>query len=102
MNAKRIFAASFIAFAATAALADDITIDHTPFVPTLTRAQVEAQVAQARAHGESLDRGDAYQANRELPSKSTLSRATVRAETIAAMARGELAHAGELMYRRDM
>lgn len=102
MNAKRIFAASFIAFAATAALADDITIDHTPFVPTLTRAQVEAQVAQARAHGESLDRGDDYQAKLELQSKSSLTRATVRAETLAAIARGELPRAGELMHRRDM
>jgi hypothetical protein len=52
MNAKTVFAvAAFAALASTAARADDITIDNTPFHSTLTRAEVQADLMQYRQAG---------------------------------------------------
>jgi len=44
-------AAAFAAFASTAAHADDITIDNTPFQSTRTRAEVQAELAQFKQSG---------------------------------------------------
>ncbi|HET8745810.1 MAG TPA: DUF4148 domain-containing protein [Ramlibacter sp.] len=49
---KRSVAASLLVLAAAAsgaAFADDITIDPHPFAPTLTRAEVQAQLQQYKA-----------------------------------------------------
>ncbi len=55
MNSKAIIAvaafAAFAAFAGTAARADDITIDNTPFHSTRTRAEVQAELAQYQKAG---------------------------------------------------
>lgn len=47
MNSKALLAvAAFAALAGTAARADDITIDNTPFVSSKTRAEVQAELVQ--------------------------------------------------------
>ena len=51
MNKLSFIAALSIAAAAGSAWADDITIDNTPFVSTKTRAEVKAELFQARADG---------------------------------------------------
>ena len=50
---NRTFALSLVLAAAAAgnAFADDITIETTPFVSTMSRAEVQAELAQARASG---------------------------------------------------
>ncbi len=95
MNAKQLFAASFIALAASAAMADDITVDTTAFVSQKSRADVIAEVQQARAQGTLLLAGEAL----PLPvitAKSDLTREAVRAQVRAANARHELLPAGEV------
>jgi hypothetical protein len=52
MNSKALFAvAAFAALAATAARADDITIDNTPFHSSRTRAEVQAELSQFKQSG---------------------------------------------------
>ena len=55
MNSNAFYAvaavAALAAFASTAARADDITIDHTPFQSARTRAQVQAELAQYKQSG---------------------------------------------------
>lgn len=52
MNAKLSTLAAILALSATgAAFAGDITIDTTPFVPSATRAEVQAQLQQYKAAG---------------------------------------------------
>lgn len=55
MHSNAFFAvaafAAFAAFASTAAHADDITIDNTPFESTRTRAEVQAELAQFKKSG---------------------------------------------------
>ena len=52
MNVKHIVTAAVFAFAGTAAMAESPTIVEDNFVSTQTRAQVQAEAAQARAAGE--------------------------------------------------
>lgn len=52
MNSKALLAvAAFAALAGTAARADDITIDNTPFVSSKTRAEVQAELVQFKQTG---------------------------------------------------
>jgi hypothetical protein len=52
MNAKSLIAlAAFAAIASSAARADDITIDTTPFQSALTRAEVQAELFQYKKAG---------------------------------------------------
>jgi hypothetical protein len=52
MNRKSLLAfAAFATIAAGAARADDITVDTTPFQSTLSRAQVQADLAQYKQAG---------------------------------------------------
>ena len=74
--------------AAGSALADDPTIEASRAPSTLTRAEVTAQVLQARAAG-TLTVSDA-QLNQGDAVVSTRSREDVRAETLAAIASGEI------------
>ena len=53
MNRKFAFALVVAAAATGNAFADDITIDTTPFAPTLSRAQVQAELAQHKQSGTS-------------------------------------------------
>ena len=49
MNRKSLAAALVLVASAGAALADDITIDPTPFTSTRSRAEVQAELQQFRA-----------------------------------------------------
>jgi hypothetical protein len=92
MNIKNIVAAvsSLVLLSvAGAAMAEQPYPDDVKFVSTKTRAEVIAELQQARANGEIIN-GDAYPGN-AAPFKSTLTRAQVRAELAQARARGELA-----------
>jgi len=94
MNAKQLFAASFIALAASAAMADDITLDTARFVSQKSRAEVNAEVQQARTQGTLLAAGEALPVAEV--AKSDLSREAVRTQVRAANARHELLPAGEV------
>ncbi|MBL0090701.1 MAG: DUF4148 domain-containing protein [Ideonella sp.] len=94
MNAKQLFAASFIALAAAAAMADDITVDSTVFVSQKSRAEVLAELQQARAQGALLTSGDAVPV--AIATRSELTREAVRSQVRTANARHELTPAGEL------
>ena len=51
MNAKQLITLAAIAFAGTAAMADDITMVNETFASTRSRAEVNAEVLQARTSG---------------------------------------------------
>ncbi len=52
MNSRSLIAlAAFAALASTAARADDITIDNTPFQSVRSRAEVQAELAQYKRAG---------------------------------------------------
>ena len=96
MQVKQLIALSALALAGTAALADDITIDNTPFVSTRTRAELKAEVLQARAQGQLLAAGEENVVAPEAGG-TTLARATVKAQVLTARANGELIPAGEAL-----
>ena len=93
MQVKQLIALSALALAGTAVLADDITPEPAPFVSTRTRAELKAEVLQARARGELLAAGEEEFV--ATPVRSTLARATVKAEVLQARTNGELIPAGE-------
>ena len=80
MNAKQIIAITTLAFAGSAALADDITIVDDHFVASQTRAEVQAEVRQARAAGETFVSEVDLSTTRQQARASTLTRAEVQAE----------------------
>jgi hypothetical protein len=59
MNTKSFIALVALSLAGTAALADGITVYPDTFVPTRTRAEVQAEVLQARAAGQLPCENDA-------------------------------------------
>ena len=80
MNVKHIVTAAFFTFAGTAALAESPTVVEDNFVSTQTRAQVQAEAAQARAAGEiSVSEVD-LSTTRPQVHQSNLTRAQVQAE----------------------
>src|SRR5881409_3378669 len=89
MQVKQLIALSALALAGTAVLADDITPEPAPFVSTRTRAEVKAEVQQARARGELQPAGE-EDVVVAAPQRSTLTRAAVKAEVLQARANGEL------------
>jgi hypothetical protein len=102
MQVKQLIALSALALAGTAALADDITIDNTPFVSTRSRAEVKADVQQARAHGELLAAGEGDAATSAERGTSTLARSAVKAEVLQARAGGQLLPAGERLAAENL
>lgn len=81
MNAKQIIAITALAFAGGAAIADDITIVEDNFVAAKTRAEVQAEVRQARAAGVVfVSEVDLSTTTRPQALTSTLTRAEVQAE----------------------
>jgi uncharacterized protein YqiB (DUF1249 family) len=84
MNAKHLFAFATLAFAGTAAMADDITIVNDTFHSQLSRAEVQAQVLQARAAGvlQFTSEFDSLVQAAQPMAKSTLTRDAVRAEVL--------------------
>jgi hypothetical protein len=78
MNTKSVFAVlALAALASTAARADDITIDNTPFQSVRTRAEVQAELAQFNQSGVSPW---SIRYNQLAKFKSTKTRAEVQAE----------------------
>lgn len=80
MNLKHIVTAAVFAFAGTAAFAESPTVVEDNFVATKTRAQVQAEVAQARAAGEIFVSEVDLSTTRPQVQPSTLTRAQVQAE----------------------
>lgn len=84
-QARIAFTAVTLAFAATAAMADDITIANDSFVATKSRAQVRAEVVQARAAGVgqfSSESDAAAQPAAASQPASALTREAVRAQVL--------------------
>ena len=81
MNRNFALALSISCAAAGAAYADDITIDPNPFLSTVTRAQVMADLQQYQRSGVN-PWADDY--NPAIGTPSTLTRAEVTAEFMAA------------------
>ena len=79
MNAKQLIALSILAVAGGAAFADDITIANDAFTSQKTRAEVTAEVLQARAAGQ-LQFASEVDAGTPVATTSTLTRDQVRAE----------------------
>jgi hypothetical protein len=86
MNRNIALAAIFAATVSGNALADDITIDTTPFTSTMTRAEVRAELNQFKQAGTSPW---AIQYNPLASFKSTVSSEAVTAQDLAS--RGEVA-----------
>jgi hypothetical protein len=93
-----VLAAALLALSATAARADDPTIDTTPFVSTHSRAEVKSELRLARRAQELAVAGELGAATGDEAGHGSLAlaRSTVKAEVRAARARGELAPAGEV------
>ena len=95
MNAKTLIAAAFAATFAAGAFAQEATFDDANFVAraqsTLSRAQVQADVQQARADGTYVAGGEAT-VFVEAPVVSQRTRAEVRNEAIAAAAAQRASH----------
>ena len=83
MNAKQLIALSVLAVAGGAAFADDITVANDAFMSQKTRAEVTAEVVQARAAGQLqfASEGDAGAPGVVM---STVTREQVRMELLAA------------------
>jgi hypothetical protein len=94
MRTKQVIAASLIALATSAAFADDITLDKVPAGSTVTRSQVKADVLKARASGQLLSAGEAYNGTPE-PVGSNVARSEVKTGVLAARSNGQLLAAGE-------
>lgn len=67
---------------------------------TKTRAQVQAELAQARAKGELRTDADGYGYLQQRATASTRTREEVRAETIEAMKHGSLSQGNASIYSR--
>lgn len=90
MKTSTLIAAIAVSFAAAGtAFAQEATYElPQPVSSSLSRAQVQAELAQARTAGNLLVTEADYQLH--APFESQLSRAEVRAETLAAIANGEV------------
>lgn len=84
MNIKQLVAAATVLAATGAAFAEARYPVDTPFVSTKTRAEVRAELEQARAQG-LLTWGESRNYPVSAPVRSTRSREEVRAEAIEAM-----------------
>ncbi len=82
MISKQVIATLTLAFAASAAMAGEITVATETFVPMKTRAEVKAEVLQAHAAGVTsfVNEIDGYVAPAAKGFTSTLTREQVRAE----------------------
>lgn len=88
MNTRHLIAIALVAVAGSA-MAQEATVDTTPFTSTLSREAVRADVLKARAAGQ-LDTKEAEFVAVPSTQASGLSREAVRAETRAAIARGDV------------
>lgn len=84
MKITQIVALATLAVAGSAALADDPTVVVNPFTPQLTRAEVKADVLQAREQGQLnfvTEVGGQVNRIQDAP-RSTLTRAEVRRDAV--------------------
>ena len=101
MNTKSLFVLATLAFAGTAAMADDITLVNDKFISTKTRAEVMAEVLKARAAG-VLQFSTEMQAQVDVPSTPATATATavtreqVRSQDRSQTQRSPRPQAGEL------
>jgi len=79
MNTKQLIALATLAVAGSAAMAQDITIVKDDFVSTKTRAEVQAELFEARAN-HTLPLTAEFDSSVPAPSASTLTREQVRAD----------------------
>ncbi|MDB6001809.1 MAG: hypothetical protein JWP52_3508 [Rhizobacter sp.] len=79
MNIKHLALAALVGLSATAAMAQEATVFHDRFDAPATRAEVQAQLANARTNGTVFQNGEITRTPVET-SKSTLSREKVEAE----------------------
>lgn len=95
MNAKTLIAAALTATFAMGAFAQEATADDVNFVAraqsTLTRAQVQADVQQARANGTYVAGGEVT-VFADAPVTSQRTRAEVRKEATSASAASRTSH----------
>ena len=80
MNIQSLVVLATLAFAGTAAMADDITMVNDKFISTKTRAEVKSEVLKARAAG-VLQFSTEMQAQVDVPSTSATATATASAVT---------------------
>lgn len=82
MNTKQLIALSALALAGTTALAGEITIVNETFVPVRSRAEVRAEVLNARAAGitQFVTEAGAVTLPAAAAPQATLTREQVRAE----------------------
>ena len=80
MNVKQIVTPTVYVFAGTAAMAESPTIVEDNFVATKTRAEVRAELAQARAAGAVVVGEIDLSPTRPAQATSTVTRAQVQAE----------------------
>jgi hypothetical protein len=91
MNSKAILAiAAFAAIASTAARADDITVESTPFQSSRSRAEVQAEAATVSATRSTEPAGSRVAP----PMKSTVDAKVLRAQAAEAVRLGKIS-AGE-------
>jgi hypothetical protein len=97
MKTQSLIAAVAFAFAGSAAMAQEVTVDATVFHATKTRAEVRAEVLKARAEGTLLPVTEFEAQVRPVVAAvpSALTRAEVRAEVLKAHAAGTLQFATE-------
>jgi hypothetical protein len=79
MNVKQLITLSALVFAGSAAMADDITLVNDNFIAQKSRAEVHADLLQARANG-TLVQASEGEAAAPAVTPSTLTREQVRAE----------------------
>jgi hypothetical protein len=96
MNFNSTLIASALALASTASMGADAT-QFPQEAGTLTRSQVVAELARARANGELDNHGDSYGTIKATPATPTgaRTRESVVAELKSAQSRGQLAASGD-------
>ena len=104
MNTQSLIVLATLAFAGTAAMADDITMVNDKFISTKTRAEVKAEVLKARAAG-VLQFSTEMQAQVDVPfmpsmpataTATAVTREQVRSQVRAQTLRSPPVQAGEL------
>jgi|GEM_PF-1859002 len=98
MNSKSLFVLATLAFAGTAAMANEITMVNDKFISMKTRAEVKAEVLQARAAG-VLKMAAEGQEQVDLPSARATATATAltRVQVRSQVLRSPRVPAGELL-----
>ncbi len=97
MNTKSLFVLATLAFAGTAAMADDVTMVNDKFVSTKTRAEVQAEVLRARAAG-VLQFSTETQAQVDVRSTPATATAVTREHVRSQVLHSPRHQAGELFF----